>query len=234
MATLFTLLMSSSVLADDGRINRAPYHFGGDTLYCNQQVGCTLLNKIGLSLANWPQDDIGAAIAATDQLGVNTQVGVRQGTYGSIELWVVSPDATTGNNILCLIGFDEWAKQNDMCFQVTPDYQYQQAALPAKVIATPVPTAALTVEPTSTSEPTSIPTATATGTPTATATSTPTATATSTPAPADCSMWTVGDTVQRIGNSSTIGNITSIDSGAGTLTVGASYTAGCDEVEWAY
>ncbi len=127
---LFTLLLGSSVMADDGRINRAPYHFGGDTLYCTQEEGCTLLNDTGLSLANWPQDDIATAFAATDQSGQNILVAVYEGTYGPMQLWSVSPDATTGNHTLCLIGFDEWGKKNDMCFYVTPDYKFEQAALP--------------------------------------------------------------------------------------------------------
>src|SRR3982751_2691795 len=112
LLALFTLLVGSSVLADDGRINRAPYHFGGDTLFCNQEKGCTLLNKEGHDLANWPQTDIATAFATTDQSGQNTKVkGEGQGTYGPMQLWAVSPDATTGNNKLCLIGFDEWGKQ---------------------------------------------------------------------------------------------------------------------------
>lgn len=132
VVALFGLLIGSSVLADDGRINRTPYHFGGDTLYCNEEEGCTLLNMTGLAIANWPQPDIATAFAAVDQTGVNTQVGVEQGTYGPMQLWAVSPDLTTGNNTLCLIGYDEWGKQNDMCFQVTPAFGFQQAPLPVQ------------------------------------------------------------------------------------------------------
>ncbi len=134
---LFTLLLGSTVLADDGRINRAPYHFGGDTLFCTQETGCTILDKTGHEMAHWPQNDIATAFAASDVSGQNTKVnGEGQGTYGPMQLWSVSPDATTGNNQLCMIGFDEWGKQNNMCFLVTPDYVFEQAALPvpAKVI----------------------------------------------------------------------------------------------------
>lgn len=130
VTALLCLMIGGSVMADDGRINRTPYHFGGDTLYCNEEEGCTLLNITGLGIANWPQADIATAFATVDQTGVNTQVGVREGTYGPMQLWAVSPDATTGNNTLCLIGFDEWYKLNDMCFLVTPDFTFQQAALP--------------------------------------------------------------------------------------------------------
>src|SRR5690349_10445106 len=107
---LLALLISSVVLADDGRINRAPYHFGGDTLYCNQQTGCTLLNETGLTLANWPQADIAAAFAITDQSKQNAQVGTRQATYGPMQLWSVVPENDNGNNKLCVVGFDEWGK----------------------------------------------------------------------------------------------------------------------------
>ena len=131
LLTLFTLFIGSSVLADDGRINRAPYHFGGDTLFCSEETGCKLLDKTGHVLAHWPQTDIATAFAASDKSGQSTKVsGEGQGTYGSAQLWSVSPDATTGNNQLCMIGFDEWNKQNDMCFLVTPDYTFEQAALP--------------------------------------------------------------------------------------------------------
>lgn len=197
VVVLFGLLIGSSVMADDGRINRTPYHFGGDTLYCNEEDGCTLTNINGLGLINWPQADIATAFAAVDQSGVNTQVGVGQGTYGPMQLWAVSPDATTGNNTLCLIGFDEWGKQNDMCFQVTPDFSFQQAPLP---VPAPVVLEDGTVV---------IPVA-------------------------DCSMWSVGNTVKLItGDYKTAGQITSIDTTNGTVTVDASpgYTAGCDEVE---
>ena len=131
LLAFFTLLIGSSVLADDGRINRAPYHFGGDALFCSEETGCKLLDKTGHEMAHWPQSDIATAFAASDKSGQNTKVsGEGQGTYGPMQLWSVSPDATTGDNQLCMIGFDEWNKQNDMCFLVTPDYTFEQAALP--------------------------------------------------------------------------------------------------------
>ncbi|MAU09780.1 MAG: hypothetical protein CL607_08170, partial [Anaerolineaceae bacterium] len=42
---------------DDGRINVVG-HFGGDTLYCNMDDGCTLLNGTGGFLWNVPQSVI--------------------------------------------------------------------------------------------------------------------------------------------------------------------------------
>ncbi len=128
---LFTLLIGSTVSADDGRINRAPYHFGGDTLYCTQETGCTLLDKTGHDLANWPQDDVATALTAADTLDQNVQVkGDKPGTYGPMQLWALGKKGDQGNNTLCMIGWDEWNKKNDMCFQVTGDFQYQQAPLP--------------------------------------------------------------------------------------------------------
>src|SRR4051812_35991471 len=108
LLTFFTLALGSSVLADDGRINRAPYHFGGDTLFCKEETGCTLLDKNGHELANFPMSEIAAAFALSDSTGQNVQVaGDGQGTFGPMQLWSVSPDATTGNNVLCMLGFDE-------------------------------------------------------------------------------------------------------------------------------
>src|SRR6185369_6759939 len=104
LLAIFTLLIASSVLADDGRINRAPYHFGGNTLFCTQESGCTLLDKNGYFLANWPEADIAAAFAATDTSGQNTKIdGDAQGTYGPMQLWSVNPDSDNGNNKLCMI-----------------------------------------------------------------------------------------------------------------------------------
>ncbi|MBA3868075.1 MAG: hypothetical protein H0X30_02890 [Anaerolineae bacterium] len=129
--SIFTLLIGSSVLADDGRINRAPYHFGGDTLFCNEEHGCTLLNMTGHDLANWPQSAIATALAAADQSQQRTPVaGKGQGTYGPMQLWAMPNKTENGNSTLCVVGFDEWGKQNDMCFQVTEDYHYEQAPLP--------------------------------------------------------------------------------------------------------
>ncbi|MBA3874471.1 MAG: hypothetical protein H0X30_35525 [Anaerolineae bacterium] len=152
LLAFFTLLVGSSVLADDGRINRAPYHFGGNTLFCSQEKGCTLLDKNGYFLANWPEADIAAAFAATDTSDQNTKIdGDGQGTYGPMQLWSVKPDSDNGNNKLCLIGFDEWGKQNSMCFDVTKDYHFEQAPLPV-VEKTAVPSES-TSEPTSTATP---------------------------------------------------------------------------------
>jgi hypothetical protein len=152
MLLILVLVVVSSVFADDGRINRPPYHFGGDTLFCNQDTGCTLLNMNGHDIAHWPQSDIATAFALTDSTGQNTQIaGEGQGTYGPMQLWSVSPDATTGNNLICAIGFDEWGKQNNMCFQVTKDFHYEQAPLPVNVpLSVPV---VPTVVPTPTAPP---------------------------------------------------------------------------------
>lgn len=72
----FMLAVGSSVMADDSRINRAPYHFGGDTLFCSLEEGCKLLNDTGLKLGQWSQDDIVSAFAATASSGENSQVAV--------------------------------------------------------------------------------------------------------------------------------------------------------------
>src|SRR5882757_6209569 len=88
--SFFTLLIGSSVLADDGRINRTPYHFGGDTLFCNQEHGCTLLNMTGHDLAHWSQDAVATALAAADQSEERRMVdGDGKGTYGPMQLWAM-------------------------------------------------------------------------------------------------------------------------------------------------
>jgi hypothetical protein len=89
-----------------------------------------VVNKTGKELANWPQDSVATAFAAVDVNKQNTQVGGEgQGTYGPFQLWAVNSNASDGSHTLCLIGFDEWGKVNDMCFQVTKDFFYQQAPL---------------------------------------------------------------------------------------------------------
>ena len=131
LLALFTLLVSSSVLADDGRINRAPYHFGGDTLFCSQEKGCTLLDKDGHDLANWPTNAIATALSNADKSGQKLEVGGNEdGTYGPMQLWAMPGKTADGNSTLCMVGFDEWGKQNDMCFEVTKDWHFQQAPLP--------------------------------------------------------------------------------------------------------
>ncbi len=188
--SLFALLIATTAFADD-RINMPPYHFGGNTLFCDQVDGCTLLDMTGKFLWNWPQEDIAAAFAEMDLSKVNTLVGEGEGTYGPMWLWVIPTDDTNGNKALCLQGFDEWGKQNEMCFKVTQDWNYQQAPLPNPAVPVVV---------------------------------------------ADCSMWSVGDTVELKGGvRSSLGDIASINADDGTVFVdtffGADYTAGCDQIK---
>jgi hypothetical protein len=126
---VFALLIAATALADD-RINMPPYHFGGNTLFCDSENGCALLDLNGQFLWNWSQADIAAAFEELDMTGKNTLVGEGQGTYGAAWLWVIPTSATNGNKTLCLQGFDEWGKQNVMCFDVTTDWIYQPAPLP--------------------------------------------------------------------------------------------------------
>jgi len=130
---LFALLIASQAFADD-RINMPPYHFGGNTLFCESETGCTLLNMTGQFLWNWPQADISAAFETLDQTGENTLVGEGQGTYGAMWLWVIPTSETNGNKTLCLQGFDEWGKENEMCFDVTGDWIYKPAPLPNPLV----------------------------------------------------------------------------------------------------
>mgnify|MGYP001455569257 CR=1 FL=1 len=129
LAGLLLLILGGAVSADDGRINPPPYHFGGDTLYCDQGAGCSLLNLNGTLLGTWAESDIAAALAAVDQTGQNSLVGEVSGTYGTASLWAVPTSETNGNRQLCMIGYDEWGKRNDMCFAVTTDGKYLPAPL---------------------------------------------------------------------------------------------------------
>lgn len=127
---VMSLLAASTVAADDGRINMPPYHFGGDTLYCNNVEGCTVLNIQGLVLWNWPQIDIADAMSAADLSQSNQLVGQGQGTYGPNALWIIWNGNVEGNKSLCFTGIDEWNKNNDLCFEAQEDGKYLPAALP--------------------------------------------------------------------------------------------------------
>lgn len=127
------LTIGGAVSADDGRINPPPYHFGGDTLYCDQGAGCRLLNLNGQLLGSWAESDIAAALAAVDQTGQNSPVGDVAGSYGTATLWAVKSDDGSGNKQLCLFGFDEWYKQNYGCFAVTTNGKY----LPISLVSPP-------------------------------------------------------------------------------------------------
>jgi len=192
---VMSLLAASTVAADDGRINMPPYHFGGDTLYCNNVEGCTVLNIQGLVLWNWPQIDIADAMSAADLSQSNQLVGQGQGTYGPNALWIIWNGNVEGNKSLCFTGIDEWNKDNDLCFEAQEDGKYLPAPLP---IADP----AIVVQ--------------------------------SGKSVADCSMWSINDWVRVIANHSIFGDITAINSGAGTVTIQFgvnTWNAGCDEIE---
>lgn len=130
IALTLLLIGTAAVLASDGRINQPPYHLGGDTLYCNSETGCTLVNKDGQDLWNWSQPSITAAFDELDETGVNTLVGTGAGTYGPASLWAAQTDETNDNKRLCLVGVDEWYKENSFCFSVTLDGNYEEAPLP--------------------------------------------------------------------------------------------------------
>lgn len=134
LACLLLLTIGGAVSADDGRINPPPYHFGGDTLYCDQGAGCRLLDLNGQLLGSWAESDIAAALAAVDQTGQNSPVGEVAGSYGTATLWAVPTNDTSGNKQLCLFAFDEWYKLNYGCFAVTTNGKY----LPMPLAGDPV------------------------------------------------------------------------------------------------
>lgn len=109
------LALAWVVSADDGRINPAPFHFGGDTLFCNPAEGCYLLNMTGERLITWPQTDIVNAVEESERSGENTLVSEGRSTYGPASLWVKA--SGEGCWELILVGYDEWDKQHDMHFK---------------------------------------------------------------------------------------------------------------------
>lgn len=136
IAILLILLAAlvGTVSADDGRINLPPYHLGGDTLYCDSASGCTLLNMNGQFLFNWPQGDVGSAIAAADESGENQLVGSGVGTYGEAQLWVVFSGPNADAKTLCLVGHDEHYKMNEFCFKMFADGVYEQAPVAVQMV----------------------------------------------------------------------------------------------------
>ncbi len=193
LALLSTMLVLS-VQADDGRINPANFHFGGDTLYCEADQGCHILNDHGDLLISWSQDSINAAVQQSIDSNQSVLVSEQQATYGPMGLWVqyveVNDKIETWH--LCLQGYDEWGKSNQMCFKASLD-GYQPVGDPAPVKADEKPVA-------------------------------------------DCSAYTVGDSVDLIANPSIWGLVTSINVKAGTLTFDSKptpTTASCNDVEFA-
>ncbi len=129
-------LVASAAFANDGRINPPPYHFGGDALYCNHQEGCTLLSMTGQFLFNWSQAEIDAALAVLEQTGEKALVGEGVGTYGAATLWAAPPEKAGEPHRLCFFAYDEWGKQNYMCFGVLQD-RYLPLTLAPALVATP-------------------------------------------------------------------------------------------------
>lgn len=132
--SLLSALLVLSVQADDGRINPANYHFGGDVLYCEADNGCHVLNQHGDQLITWSQDSIDAAVQQSLNSNQSVLVSEQQATYGLMGLWVqyveINDNAEAWH--LCLQGYDEWGKSNDMCFKASPD-GYQPVGVPPQV-----------------------------------------------------------------------------------------------------
>ena len=96
----------------------------------------------GQFLFNWPQADIDAALTMLEQTGEKALVGEGVGTYGPASIWAVPPEKPGDPLRLCFFGYDEWGKQNHVCFVVTED-GYE----PAPTAVSPAPTPVSTEEP---------------------------------------------------------------------------------------
>jgi hypothetical protein len=101
----------------DGRLTELEFHFGGDALFCDQENGCTLYSATGSELMQWSQAEINAALAdlsQTNAVGAAVIIAEGAGTYGPATLFVNG--RADGTPQICLAGFDEHGKSNEMCF----------------------------------------------------------------------------------------------------------------------
>lgn len=117
--TVFALLLGiigTNVMADS-RIN-VVHHFGGDALFCNEELGCWALNMDGERLWEVDQATIDAAMTAACDSNAAQQVEAGQGTYGPMTL-EVNCYGEDGASVK-LIGYDEHGKPNEMSF--APNY----------------------------------------------------------------------------------------------------------------
>lgn len=101
----------------DGRITQLANHFGNDALFCDPVKGCELLNGQGVLLLSWSQADIEAGLAELDEPGEAIILGQGQGSHGPALLYVNKN--MNSEPQLCLQGFDEWGKQNEVCFSTS-------------------------------------------------------------------------------------------------------------------
>ena len=126
VAVLFAFVGAVSA---DGRMNSAPENnMGGDSLFCYKGDGCELLNKHGVSLGKWSQDDIDAAIALSRETDSNVEVSPEGGfiaSYGMSRLFIVfdgegtfAGDLRYVENSLKLIGHDEYDKWVEFTFKI--------------------------------------------------------------------------------------------------------------------
>jgi hypothetical protein len=101
----------------DGRLTELEFHFGGDALFCDHENGCKLLSPTGAELMTWSQAEIDAALvelSQTNAVGAAVIIAEGNGTYGPATLFVNGK--ADGTPQICLAGFDEHGKSNEMCF----------------------------------------------------------------------------------------------------------------------
>ena len=116
---IFALLLAvaaTGVYAEN-RINMV-HHFGGDALFCDEELGCWMLNMNGERLWEVDQASIDAAMATACETGVAQRIAAGDGTYGPM---ILEANCYGENGkMLKLIGYDEYGKVNEMPFQ--PNY----------------------------------------------------------------------------------------------------------------
>lgn len=109
------LLLSAfqGVLAEDNRINQV-HHFGGDSLYCDEDRGCWMLNSDGDLLWEVPQATIDDLFEIACASGMSEFIDAGLGTYGPATIGISCYDGYEPT--LKLTGYDEWGKLNTLSF----------------------------------------------------------------------------------------------------------------------
>ena len=134
------LLALAGVVSADGGINGAANgYFGGDTLFCNNERGCWLLNSnspangsVPVLLGEFAQADIQAALESCAANGANATVGTIQGTFGPFTLSAVydGPNANPVCSLQINASESSGKESKPYTFEPAPDGNYDPIDTP--------------------------------------------------------------------------------------------------------
>lgn len=133
IAFMIVFMFTIVVLADN-RINQA-HHFGGDSLYCDVNVGCWMLDSNGNEIWNVAQSDIETTMMTACETGLSQVMEVGAGTYGLF--WIEVSCYEGINPSLALVGYDEHGKINRMRFPTDYTPVFGEEVLPPTPMPTP-------------------------------------------------------------------------------------------------